>query len=539
MPGEEATDDALSGRYRPLPSVDMPLLADQRRASRMRRLAIVGAGVLVVAAGVAAAVVFHKDVSAATQKLSAWWNQPEDPADSTVVPFAAPPSVVAGGPKPYAPPELTGAAPGGDVPGSGDGPGGGDGAATGDEGGGGDDSAELPRTVRADDGTVRTHRAFGEAPFFRAALEAAGLSPDECSALEGALGEVMDFRRCRPTDELVVVRTENRKLARFEYHPGPTHYFRARAREGGFEAEKVDVPIETTRVAAGGRIRSSLGAALVDAGLGRSLVGVFVEAFQGKASFTRDTREGDVFRIIVDERSAQGASLGYGDVHAVEYLGARTGELRAYWYERRGEGDFYDDEGRSVHGSWLRTPLRYERISSRFDPRRMHPILRRIVPHNGVDYAAGTGTPVWAGAPGKVTWAGYKGANGNMVAIRHDGGYESFYCHLSRIENGVRRGERVGRRDVVGYVGSTGRSTGPHLHFGLKRHGRWVDPLDVIEGPGRLLPPGARAHFLRRVEALRRELRRIEVAGPTPSAGSAAAGSRDDEDEPPADEAMD
>jgi murein DD-endopeptidase MepM/ murein hydrolase activator NlpD len=538
MSAEEATDEPIRAPYRPLPSVKMPLLAEQRRASRLRRLAVVLGGLLVTASGVTLAVLFHKEVAATAEKLGSWLSRPAaDEDDGSVVPYGAPAAALAGGPKPYAPPSLTGeppaAAAASEDPEDGE-------TAEGDaEEDAEDDGPELPRTVTQDDGTVRHHRAFGDAPFFRAALERAGLSPDECSALEGALAEVMDFRRCRPDDELVVVRAPDRRLARFEYHPGPTHYYRARRGDDGFVADQVDVPVEVTRVAAGGRVRTSLGEALVDAGLGRSLVGRFVEAFQGKANFTRDTREGDVFRIIVDERFAAGTPLGYGEVHAVEYLGARTGELRAYWYERRGEGDFYDDEGRSVHGSWLRTPVRYERISSLFNPRRMHPILKRIVPHNGVDYAASTGTPVWAGAGGRVTWAGHKGANGNMVAIRHDGGFETFYCHLSRIAPGVDVGDRVSRQDLIGYVGSTGRSTGPHLHFGLKRGGRWVDPLEVIEGPGRLLPPGARAVFLRRAESLRRELRGIEVAGPAPSTATEGSASPGPSAEPPADEAMD
>lgn len=534
MSAEDAPEDAVAPRHRPLPSVGMPLLRDERRAFRARRAITSGVVAAVAVALLGLAIWLREDVARAWASVGDWWSRPSETAESKVVPFGAPPGAEDEGPSPYTPTDLAGLAPGAAPPGSK--------AAlvAADEADAAEEDGTPPAPVVNDDGSVSTRRSFGDARFFREALERAGLSPEECAAVEGALDGVMDFRRCRPADELVVVRSPAGTLVRFEYHPGPTHYYRAR-RQGAasdtFEAEKVDVPVETRRIAAGGRIRTSLGEALVDAGLGRALVGVFVEAFAGKANFTRDAREGDVFRIVVEERVAAGESLGYGAAHAVEYAGRRTGQLRAYWYEgRNGEGDYYDDEGRSVHGSWLRSPLRYERISSRFDPRRMHPILKRVVPHNGVDYAAGTGTPVWAGAGGRVTFAGYKGANGNMVAVRHEGGYETYYCHLSRIERGIRPGERVDRRETIGYVGSTGRSTGPHLHFGLKRGGRWVDPLAVIEGPGRLLPPGRRAVFLRRARALRGELEAVDVGGPAPAQDPDSAGS---EDASGADEAMD
>ena len=209
----------------------------------------------------------------------------------------------------------------------------------------------------------------------------------------------------------------------------------------------------------------------------------------------------------MDEERLDGELLRYGTVHAIEYQGSRTGTIRAFYYETSpGEGDYYDATGRSLHGSWLRVPVRYDHISSPFDPNRMHPILRRVRPHNGVDLAAGTGTPVVAAAAGVVTWAGPKGANGNLIGIRHDGGYQTYYAHLYRIEPGIRRGVRVTQRQLIGQVGTTGRSTGPHLHFGLKRGSAFLDPMAVINGPGRMLPSGHLAAFRRRARALTREL---------------------------------
>jgi murein DD-endopeptidase MepM/ murein hydrolase activator NlpD len=196
--------------------------------------------------------------------------------------------------------------------------------------------------------------------------------------------------------------------------------------------------------------------------------------------------------------------------------------LQAFHFAPRDDlDDFYDETGRAVHGGWLRTPLRYDHISSPFDPRRMHPVLRRVMPHNGVDYSAPTGTPVWAAADGTVTFVGERGPNGNLVSISHQDGYESFYAHLSRFASGLAVGQQVTQRQVIGYVGNTGRSTGPHLHFGLKRRGRFVDPARELNGPGRMLPSSFIGRFRQEVARQRARLAAIALPDPTPAARSA------------------
>jgi murein DD-endopeptidase MepM/ murein hydrolase activator NlpD len=207
----------------------------------------------------------------------------------------------------------------------------------------------------------------------------------------------------------------------------------------------------------------------------------------------------------------------------VEYAGERTGNHRSYYFETEpGLGDFYDESGREMHGGWLRTPLHYEHVSSGFDLRRVHPVLHRIMPHTGIDYAAAPGTPVWAAADGTITFIGDRGPNGNLVSIRHDGAFESFYAHLSRFASGLRVGTVVRQRQVIGYVGSTGRSTGPHLHFGLKRRGRFVDPAHQLNGPGRMLAAPDLGAYHRRAQRLAQELDRIELAPAPTGSGTTA-----------------
>jgi murein DD-endopeptidase MepM/ murein hydrolase activator NlpD len=494
--------------HRPLPAVDMPLLREDVRSTRHRQVgAVVALTVAAVVAGVA--LVLAPESSPVEPSSPA----PESPAvaEGPLVPLAVgytaprdagPEPVDAGPPSP--PPE--------------------------------------PLAVEASDdlpGGTRTTHAFGRASGFRSALTSAGLSGAEADSMTTALTGVLDFRRCRPEHQLVIERDVDGALVRFEYRASITHVYEAvreRAQPGQGErwrGRQVEIPVRRTRITRGGTVTTSLGAALEAAGLGRALVGTFVETFEGRIDFNTETRAGDAFRILVEEERIADQFLGYGTVAALEYRSQRRGVLRAFWFETRAaaegrpaEGDFHDESGRAVHGGWMRTPLRYDHVSSPFNPRRMHPVLRRVMPHNGIDYAAGTGTPVWAAADGEVTFVGPRGANGNLISLRHEGGYESHYAHLSRFATGLARGARVRQRQVIGYVGSTGRSTGPHLHFGLQRNGQFVDPARELNGTGRMLPPAQMTRFRAQLASLRRELDAVvipevavrEPAEPTPAA---------------------
>jgi len=496
----EPSDDGVV-EHRPLPSVRMPLLRDEVRATRVRRVVLaVVAGVLLIG-GLVALLLFPG--------FAPWPSGDQDapPTDPVGAAAAEPPPLS----------ELDASVE--DLE-----------AALAAE----SVAPELPEEQPMEDGEgTRVVRPFGDSPGFRPALVTAGCTGAEADALISALGDVMDFRRCRPNHQLTIERDVDGHLSRFEYRASSTQIYEAVAdASGDLTGSQVEVPIERIRIRRGGTIRTSLGSALEAAGLGRSLVGAFIEAFSREVNFNTHTRAGDTFRIIVDEERVEGELLRYGTVHGLEVRGQRLGEHQAFWYEvDDGRGEFYDETGRAVHGGWLRTPLRFDHISSPFDPRRMHPILRRIVPHNGLDYAASTGTPVWAAADGEVTWVGARGANGNLVSLRHSNGFESHYAHLSRFASGLERGDRVEQRQVIGFVGSTGRSTGPHLHFGLKHHGRWVDPADELNGPGRMMPGGHLGRYRRQVRELQRELADISVE-PSPAEEE----QEDDEDEGDAEE---
>jgi len=361
---------------------------------------------------------------------------------------------------------------------------------------------------------ARYETLFGGVPSFRGALLNAGLEADECAAIEQALQHIVDFRRCRPEHKLIVERDETAGLKRFEYHPSATEFVEVtRGEDGLFRAEQIRVRVERTPIARAASVETSIGDGLVGIGLPAGLATFFVEAFEGQINFALQARKGDVFRIIVDEERVDGEFLRYGRVHALEYDGQRTGKTQAFYYQAGNtQGQFYDDSGRAMQGGWLRTPLRYDRLSSRYNPRRFHPILRRTVPHLGVDYAAPTGTPVWAAADGRVTFGGRKGPNGNLVVIRHGGGFETAYAHLHRIKGGIRPGKFVKQRELIGFVGSTGRSTGPHLHFGLKKYRRPLDPLTELNGPGLRMAPRELPSYRNAVTDWQTQLHGIENA---------------------------
>ena len=210
--------------------------------------------------------------------------------------------------------------------------------------------------------------------------------------------------------------------------------------------------------------------------------------------FSSDIRSGDSVRIIIEELWVGEVFKGYGDILAAEFVNNGK-KHEAYRYETAGYVDYYDSKGKSLKKALLRSPLKFKYISSRFSKKRFHPKLRINRPHLGVDYAAATGTPVSSSGSGKVQFSGYKGQNGKMVKIKHRGGYITYYGHLSKIPKKIRKGVKVSQGDIIGYVGSTGLATGPHLDYRIKLNGKFVDPLKIKLPRGTSVPKKLMAEF--------------------------------------------
>ncbi len=201
----------------------------------------------------------------------------------------------------------------------------------------------------------------------------------------------------------------------------------------------------------------------------------FVAAFKNSLDFSHSIRKGDALAILYDQKIRLGELFGMPTIKAamVETRGRKN-------YVFNYKGRYYDEKGKEIESFLLKRPLRHIRITSFFTLRRWHPILHRYRAHLGVDFGARWGTPVMAAGKGRVVFAGRKGGYGNVIIIAHSDGYKTLYAHLSRFRRGIRRGRYVKQGQIIGYVGSTGLSTGPHLHFGLYRYGRPINPLKVV-----------------------------------------------------------
>ncbi len=230
-------------------------------------------------------------------------------------------------------------------------------------------------------------------------------------------------------------------------------------------------------------INYSLFESLISAGEGVSLANTMVDVFSYQIDFFRDLRVGDSFEILVEKKYKNGVFKSYGKMLAATFTN-QGHEFVAYRFAQDGViGAYYDEEGEALERLLLRVPLSFTRISSGFTLARKHPILNITRPHMGIDYAAPKGTPVYTIGDGVVTHAAWLGDYGYTVIVRHTNGYESQYAHLSGFHSSVHKGARVTRGSTIGYVGSTGLSTGPHLDFRLKHNGKFINPNSLSNIP--------------------------------------------------------
>lgn len=262
-----------------------------------------------------------------------------------------------------------------------------------------------------------------------------------------------------------------------------------------------------------GSLSGSLEKSLVGAGADAELAYAMADVLQWDLDFARDLQNGDTFEALFEEVYLEGDYFGVGRVLALTY----AQERRRYEVYRFGEGEsFYDADGRPLEKMFLRAPLPYSRVTSKFSMRRFHPVLKVARPHYGVDYGAPVGTPVRVTASGTVVSAGWDGGGGKTVKVRHANGYLTGYLHLSRFADGVRAGARVRQGELIGYVGSTGLASGPHLDYRVQLNGRWIDPQSLKSVPAEPLSRLARADFERERDAMRLALAGEDAYRPSP-----------------------
>ena len=234
-------------------------------------------------------------------------------------------------------------------------------------------------------------------------------------------------------------------------------------------------PSCTVRKSASGVINSSLYLTLTSQGLNPILANKMAEIYAWTIDFYR-IQKGDRFKVIYDELQVEGEAVGIEHISSAVFQ-HRAKDYHAIYFEQDGQGDYYDQNTRGLKRAFLKAPVKYSRISSRYTMKRFHPVQKRWKAHLGTDYAAPKGTPIMSTANGVVVDARYTSANGNFVKVKHNGTYTTQYLHMSKIKSGIRRGSKVSQGDVIGYVGSTGLATGPHVCYRFWKNGKQVDAL--------------------------------------------------------------
>jgi hypothetical protein len=355
-------------------------------------------------------------------------------------------------------------------------------------------AAAAPATTVTEDGSVIGEFGPSDTLSMVLAREGFGSSSGNVTA---ALAKLVDPKLIRAGEKYQVDRDEEESPEAFHYMPTPVlHYFVSQRPDGTWQAQKQEKPLTVKTVQAYGTVESSLYESASKAGEGGALVSLMVDLFAWDINFYTDTHPGDHWKVVVEKQYLGDQFYKYGRLLAAEYSG-KTGTFRGFYWNpsgERGKGRYYDEHGQALAKSMLKTPLRFVRVSSKFDLKRFHPVLHIVKAHLGVDYAAPIGTPVWASMGGKVVQAEMMRGSGNTVVIQHGAGLQTRYYHLSRFAKNLKVGRPVQQKETIGYVGNTGLSTGPHLHFSVVKNGQFIDPakVAVIREPG----PANRVAFL-------------------------------------------
>ncbi len=260
----------------------------------------------------------------------------------------------------------------------------------------------------------------------------------------------------------------------FVFEPNVYEYIVFNLKEG-FEVTKVEKPIEVQAKTVEGQIESSLWETLTTQGISFEVASKMEDALQWSVDFSHALK-GDKFKMYYDQQYIDGNEVGAGQVY-VAYYKREGKESYAIWFDNGEYKGFYDLEGRAIKSNFLKAPVKFSRISSRYNKRRFHPILKRVRPHLGTDYAAPYGTPIYAVGTGVIVEAAYTKGNGRYIKIKHDDVYQTQYLHMQKFAKGMKRGVQVAQGEVIGYVGSTGLATGPHVCFRFWKNGRQVNHL--------------------------------------------------------------
>lgn len=306
-----------------------------------------------------------------------------------------------------------------------------------------------------------------------------GLSPSVMHAVLSSSKDAKEFSRLRIGQSLEFQLTELGELASLRSKLSSLETLALEKTSDGYTFKKEQVRPDVTPTYARGEIDSSLFLAAKRAGLSHNLTMDLANVFGYDIDFALDIRKGDSFEVIYEEKTVEGRRVGTGNILAARFTNRGKTYSAVRYTNKDGVTSYYNADGTSMRKAFIRTPVDFARISSRFSNGRKHPILNKIRAHKGVDYAAPHGTPIKSAGDGKVLLAGRKGGYGNTVIIQHGQRYRTLYAHMQGFAKGVRNGSIVKQGQIIGYIGTTGLSTGPHLHYEFQVDGVHVDPLGL------------------------------------------------------------
>ena len=314
-------------------------------------------------------------------------------------------------------------------------------------------------------------------------LLAQNISPAEVFSITRELKKVLNVRRCNIGDRWEIFLDNEKRFVKFIYYDGPIDFYVVKfdRDENTYLASAQKIEAERKLRGVRGEIKSSLYESMSYVDVNPEIIIQFAEIFASQIDFFNDCSTGDGFNVLWESYfDNQGNVLKDGRIFAASYSAGDSTHYAFYFEPTEGKSGYYDEKGKSVESAFLKTPLNYRRISSRFTRRRFHPIHRVYRPHLGIDYAAPAGTPVSALGDGTVNFAGRRQDGfGITVIMRYPNGYVSWYGHLSRIAKGIKRGTRARKGQVIGYVGATGDATGPHLDFRIQKNGKFINFLTL------------------------------------------------------------
>ncbi|HYN55531.1 MAG TPA: M23 family metallopeptidase [Methylotenera sp.] len=283
----------------------------------------------------------------------------------------------------------------------------------------------------------------------------------------------------KPGHQIEAETDSDGNLVSLEYQLEADQFIAINQTAAGYATNKVTHQLEMRAILKSAEIKSSLFGATDDANIPDYIAVQVAEMFESEIDFHTDLRRGDHFNVIYEGRYDQGELLKTGDVLAAEFVNNGKTYRAVGFRDANNEMHYYTPEGKSLHKSFLRSPLEFTRISSGFSLGRFHPILQRLKAHKGVDMAAPSGTRIKASGDAVVDFVGQKGGYGNVIVLKHDNGVSTVYGHLSRFASGLRRGAKVAQGEIIGFVGMTGLATGPHLHYEFLLNGQHRDPMKV------------------------------------------------------------